>query len=125
MREAVLAVEGDTVVVLVQRQIDRGMFEHCRMLAGDHALHKRARRIRRLMILTLVAHSAAALHLTVDAVCTGHLLPYLERRLIDFHVFVVLLLAAKLRNNIEKHRRIPSESESFQPFSASCLMFLG
>ena len=30
-----------------------------------------------------------------------------------------------LRNNIEKHRRIPSESESFQPFSASCLMFLG
>ena len=125
MCEPVMAIEVSTVVVLVERQIDSGMLQHCRMLAGDHALHKRPRRVGSLVILTLVAHSAAALHLTVDTVRAGLLLPYLERRLIDLHVFVVLLLAAKLRNNIETHRRIPSESESFQPLSVSRSMFLG
>ena len=113
MRKPVLAIECGTVVVLIKRQVDSGMLQHCRMLAGDHALHKRPRRVGSLVIFTLVAHSAAALHLTVDAIHTGLLLPYLERRLIDLHVFVVLLLAAKLRNNIETHQCIPSESEDF------------
>lgn len=73
-----LGVVGYLTVGTVEGKVNGGMLKHGCVMVGHHAAGKGLSRVFGLVVLTLIAHTARTLYLTVDAMQSWFLFPYLE-----------------------------------------------
>ena len=73
-----LGVVGYLTVGTVEGEVNGGMLKHGCVMVGHHAAGEGLSRVFGLVVLTLIAHTARTLYLTVDAMQSWFLFPYLE-----------------------------------------------